>query len=56
MLNVHVGRDGGSFDDDPTSEVVEILRKVANEVEGGFTSGYIREGNGNTVGSWSLDI
>lgn len=35
--------------------VADQLRKIADALDGGESYGSVRDGNGNTVGSWELD-
>ena len=43
-----------AFAEDPEIEVASLLRRIASKVESGYTSGPVRDINGNTVGRWSL--
>lgn len=36
-------------------EMARILRRVADQIEGGFRSGVMHDVNGNRVGVWSMD-
>lgn len=44
------------FDDFDSDEVSRILRKLADQVDGGETGGVIHDVNGNRVGNWYLEI
>lgn len=41
-------------DDGSHLHLAELLREVAQQVEDGYTSGYPRDYNGNTVGEWKF--
>lgn len=46
-----VGDDGYA----PTGDAVaDLLTGAAQNLRDGFTSGYLRDANGNTVGAWHL--
>jgi len=47
--------ENAAFEDNPIGEVARILKDAARRVEGGETSGGLRDANGNTVGSFSAD-
>ena len=51
-LSVDTGN--AAFDPAPGDELARILRRVADELEDGHTSGTVRDHNGNTVGRWEL--
>jgi hypothetical protein len=60
MFKVEMSTDNAAFHEDgyqgdtrPT-EIGRILRDVVEAMEAGETSGNCRDGNGNTVGKWSL--
>ncbi len=40
--------------DNSRFEILDILQKIADRVDGDFTGGPVRDINGNTIGSWSL--
>lgn len=42
--------------DDPTAEIARLLRAVADKVAGGHESGKVSDDNGNTVGTFELEI
>lgn len=42
---------GGDFRE---HEVATILRDIANRVESGHTTGFIKDSNGNKVGKWAM--
>lgn len=48
--------DNAAFENDLEGEVANILRGVENIVlfNGRGNYGTVRDGNGNTIGSWSL--
>lgn len=49
-LNIELGNDLMSEPED----VANALQIVTAKIRAGFTNGMVRDGNGNTVGSWSL--
>jgi hypothetical protein len=58
MFTVSFETSNAAFDDGigGVLEITRLLRHIADEVEGGsFVAGSLRDINGNTVGSWSLD-
>lgn len=46
--------ENAAFEDMPEYEVARILRKVADQIEDGDTTGRVRDINGNTVGAYDL--
>ena len=44
-----------AFTGDPTAEVARILREATRRVVIGVTEGRLKDANGNTVGTFSLD-
>jgi hypothetical protein len=62
QLTIHC--DNAAFtgdDDDPRTpqeqaapELARILRRIANQIEGGATERPVRDINGNNVGHWSF--
>lgn len=56
MFKLTFETDNAAFTDDAHGEVGRILREVAKQIERGCSTGRARDGNGNTVGEWSLKI
>ena len=54
MFKIEFATDNAAFDDHPQYEVARILRMAADRVADGNTSGQVRDGNGNTVGTWEF--
>lgn len=49
--------DNAAFaDGNAASEVARILRETATKIESGHTDGKLRDSNGNTVGSFALEV
>ena len=46
-LSITINTDNAAFDNDESTEVVRILRHLANTIE---SAGGLRDVNGNTVG------
>lgn len=64
MFRVELSATGAAFKNQYTgeddayecgTELKRIMSKVATDVMHGETSGRIRDINGNTIGSWSID-
>lgn len=49
-----IDMDNAAFEDNPSVELSRILRSIAVEVECDYTSGNIRDFNGNKVGKFSI--
>lgn len=55
MFKLSIKTDNAAFHEgDAGQEVARILKEIAKKVESGHTGGNARDGNGNTVGTWSL--
>lgn len=53
---VKIDCDNAAFEDDPSCEVANILRKVVRAVEkDGSQCGGLRDSNGNTCGSYAYE-
>ena len=50
-FKLNINTDNAAFDDG-YSEVVHLLRKIADDIESGETEGNIKEVNGATVGKY----
>ena len=55
QLVLVIKTDNSVFDDAPDLVLAELLRNVANDIEGGETSGNVRDPWGNTVGSFTWE-
>lgn len=63
MLKLEIKTGGSAFgyeddefaDYDKRHEIARLLRKVAEQIEGGFTEKKIIDINGNKCGEWKLD-
>lgn len=54
-LTLSINGDGAAFDDAPASEIARILRETATRIqEDGDSEGFLRDANGNAVGSWRV--
>jgi hypothetical protein len=51
-FQVEVRTTNAAFDEDAVPELVRVLREVIQRLEGGETNGNLRDGNGNSVGSF----
>lgn len=47
---LHIKCDNDAFVDNESQEVADILRKLADQIEQGYTASYLLDSNGNTVG------
>lgn len=57
MLKVKVKTDNDAFAEDnggPGEECARIMRRIADSLDEGYTSGLCVDANGNTVGSWEV--
>ena len=45
-----------AFSDQPNEEIARILREAAKNIESGLTNGVVRDGNGNKVGTWEINL
>lgn len=55
MFKLSMKTDNAAFQECGVGpEVARILRLIAKAIENGQTGGNARDGNGNTVGTWSL--
>lgn len=53
---VTIDCDNAAFEDDPSCEVANLLRKVVRAVEkDGSQCGRLRDSNGNTCGSYAYE-
>lgn len=56
-LKLTMDMDNAAFDGelgDPSGEAARILRHVAGQVEADYTSGFLRDVNGNATGYWEI--
>lgn len=53
MFSIKIETTNAAFDDNPEHQLGLLLDKVKTEIEFGFTSGKLRDINGNTVGEWN---
>lgn len=51
-FQVEVRTANAVFDDDSVPELARLLREVILRLENGETNGNLRDGNGNSVGSF----
>lgn len=51
-MNIQYNEENAAFEDDGAFENARILRKLANLVENGESSGVLYDLNGNRVGTW----
>lgn len=62
MFKLEFETTGAAFADEGAFEVCAVLRRIAErvqlEADGGSREGEgpIRDSNGNTIGSWSMDL
>lgn len=54
MFTLKIRTTNDAFAEDPEREVAALLRKYADRVEAGQSSGTILDTNGATVGEWKL--
>lgn len=50
LFTIHIECDNDSFAEDKGEEVARILREVAMKIEDGYTTCYLNDSNGNSVG------
>jgi hypothetical protein len=55
-FSLKLNTDNDAFAEDPALEVARILREAADKLESGCTGSQLRDGNGNKVGQFTLDI
>jgi hypothetical protein len=53
MLRIKIETKNAAFEE-KEYECSRILRKVADQLDEGFTEGLCTDTNGNTVGAWEL--
>lgn len=58
FITFTLGIDGGNaaFDENPHDEIATILRKAADRITGGASEGKLLDANGNTVGSFEIEL
>lgn len=54
QFTLSIDTDNAAFGDDASHEVSRLLDEASEQMKNGFTSGYLRDVNGNSVGHWSL--
>jgi hypothetical protein len=54
VFNLQISTLNAAFEDAPEHECAEMLRDVANALDEGRWSGWLRDANGNRVGDWLL--
>jgi hypothetical protein len=57
MFKIQFSTSNAAFEGNPTRELEEITRileRVSEELGGGSRGGYIRDVNGNKIGTWKL--
>lgn len=55
MFKLEIETGNAAFDRGPDREVAAMLRRLADRLESGETSGGLMDSNGNRVGSFSLE-
>lgn len=53
-FSVNIATEGQDGTDNGPALVQASLGRIVQRIESGETSGFIRDGNGNTVGDWEL--
>lgn len=53
-FKINIETDNAALADDGESEIVRILRKIANRIEEGERDGLVHDINGNRVGHWDV--
>ena len=53
-FTLSIDMDNAAFDDDPSTELIDCLRRVAAKVCVGTIQATVLDSNGNTVGSWEI--
>jgi len=57
MFSLTIATDNAAFADDPAGEVARILEDVSRRLlDHDVTTGACRDSNGNTVGTFLLDV
>jgi hypothetical protein len=56
MFTLTITTDNAAFEEDARGEVARILRTAAAAIEAGRDTARLRDANGNTVGSFDLDV
>src|SRR4051794_16248045 len=55
-LRITFDTDNAAFTEGGADEAQRIVQAVADMIGYGYTSGPLHDGNGNTVGSWDLNL
>lgn len=56
MFTMKLETDNAAFVDGREDEVADLLSRVARLVRKGYLCGPLHDSNGNTCGSWDLDL
>jgi len=56
MFRLQIETGNAAFHEDGAGEISRILENVAERVKNGDHTGIVRDVNGNTVGSFELEI
>ena len=55
-ISIELNTDNGAYEGiHPSIIASEVLAEVRHKIERGAADGIVRDINGNTVGTWSLD-
>ena len=54
-IKIEFSTDNAAFNDDAGLEIRYVLQSVALNITAAYTSGPIRDSNGNTIGAWSWE-
>ena len=54
-FTIIIDTENAAFEDTPNEELARIIREVAQHLDRGYTSGGVRDVNGNRVGSFEFD-
>ena len=56
MFRMEFETENEAFSDgNAAAEIWRILREIASRVASGYTSGKVRDTNGNSVGTWEVE-
>lgn len=56
MFTLKFKTNSAAFDEMPASEIIRILDKVRDDIENGYVDGWVKDVNGNTIGSYETEF
>ena len=55
MFKIEIETGNAAFEDDRNMELARILRQIAERLENGENTGWVRDINGNKVGKFEIE-